>query len=298
MLVEFTLLAINGTFARAAERVPGRLPSRSIIQIGQRIHPHPALSIDRHPLDASPAESEQRERLQQRDVHFVADDDAKRRSTEEAVVFDVPSSAPEQRVTSRGESAEIRHRRAGHDRATGRSRQPKDVDHPLERDVLECSARGRHDAQGDVLIPGTDQPACGKRGWKYSAVYEAEIASAGCRDCCRRAQAVNEGQYFGRRTGQLRQRLVEFSQRVDVSGLRDYGARRTAAQILLRATRRNVQEGDSRFHQRSVAQTEAYRRAIQSLDALRIPLRDVGRVGVGNGVRTRDFRSHSPALYR
>ena len=77
------------------------------VEIRQRIRAHPALSIDSDALDTLPAQSQQPQRFQQRDMYFVADDDAERRRLEEPGALDVPAGAAEQRVTCGGQPVEV-----------------------------------------------------------------------------------------------------------------------------------------------------------------------------------------------
>ena len=75
-------------FARASADLRGRIErtgvdvpcleanDRPVVEDRQRVDPHPTLSINRYAGDALMAESEQRQRLQQRDVNLVADNDA------------------------------------------------------------------------------------------------------------------------------------------------------------------------------------------------------------------------------
>ena len=86
-------------------------------------------------------------------MDLASDDDGQGGSAEQSVSLHVPSGLPEQGVTRGGEARQIGHRRAGDNRSARFRAAAQDVPHPLERNILECGGRRRHDPQRRILIP-------------------------------------------------------------------------------------------------------------------------------------------------
>ena len=164
------------TLPACAQTIAGPSPSRSAAASGPGLHR--AVGVDRDPRDAGRAEAEQPQRLQQRDVDLVADEDADGRRAGQPVLLDVPARAREHAVAGGGEPDQVRHRRAGHEADAGVAREPERLEQPARGDVLHGGARGRDDAAEVRAVPGRDEPVGGDRHGQRAAGHEAEVARA------------------------------------------------------------------------------------------------------------------------
>ncbi len=133
------------------------------------------------------------------------DNDGDRRRAEEPIRLDIPPRAVEQRVAGGDEGGEVRHRRAGDEAAAAAGGQVEHIAQPIQRDLLQRGADGRHDGEGAVLIPRTRQPIGGERGGQRPAGDEAEIPPAGGGDRRGGADIIEQGEDGGRIGGAFRQ---------------------------------------------------------------------------------------------
>ena len=86
---------------------------------GNLIRAHASATVRRHAHDPVAAQAEQPQRLEQRRMGLLAHDDRDRRRAEQAIGLDVPAGARQHDVARRRERGEVRHRRAGDERALG-----------------------------------------------------------------------------------------------------------------------------------------------------------------------------------
>ena len=131
---------------------PAQRPGRRDGDVPHVRQPVVGQTIPQSQFDASTAQPQERERLQHGDVHFATRHDGQRRCTEQSIALDIPAGAGQLRMASGRQRRETGERGAVDERAAAAGRQPEQVAHPLERDVLERRRGGRHHAQGDVLI--------------------------------------------------------------------------------------------------------------------------------------------------
>ena len=106
----------------------------------QRRSIHSSLTVDRHAYDVRAPETEQGDHLEERGMRFLAGNDLDGRRTAQAVLVDVPTRLAQDFVASRGETREIRHRRAGHERAFRVGGKPENILQPANCAVCSKSA--------------------------------------------------------------------------------------------------------------------------------------------------------------
>ncbi len=113
---------------------------------------------------------------------FAPGEDPDHRRADEAVALDIPAGALEDCVAGRGETCDVGHLTAGHERVRRLSRKAEELLEPFARDLFrDGRCRPAYDQAG-VLIPGTGQPVSGKSCRKRAADDETEVAAARHRD--------------------------------------------------------------------------------------------------------------------
>ena len=123
-------------------------------------------------------EARKTQRLQDRRVNFLADDNFDGRSAKHSVVNDVPSGFRQQGITRGGKRGEVGHGGAGYQPALAFRGQTQERRKPSARTTSSSSAatgditRRRH-----VLIPGVCEPTCRHRRRQRAANDETEVAT-------------------------------------------------------------------------------------------------------------------------
>ena len=124
---------------------------------------HSALTIGGDADDLAGSDAEHPQRPDDRDVHFVADEDTQRWGAIQAVGFDVPARPPQHLVARGSESCKVRHVAPGHESHTRSRRQAEQVEQPCAGDLFDDRCRGRQHVKAGRLIPDRRQPFCGDR---------------------------------------------------------------------------------------------------------------------------------------
>ena len=112
-------------------------------------------------------------------MSLLADEDADRRSTEEAPLLNVPARLSKHRMSRRRQPREVAHLSTGYEADGGAPREAEELDHPSSADILGDTGRGRGGVDRRVLIPGRCQPVRRQRRRHAAADHEAEVAGAG-----------------------------------------------------------------------------------------------------------------------
>src|SRR5215207_977938 len=139
---------------------------------------HPPLGIDRNALDRIRPETEKPYRRHDGDVSLLADEDADRRSTEEAPLLNVPARLSKHRMPRRRQPREVAHLPTGYEADGGPPREAEELDHPSSADILGDTGRRRGSVDRRVLIPSRCQPVRRQRRRDAAADHEAEVAGA------------------------------------------------------------------------------------------------------------------------
>ena len=184
-------------------------------EVGQLLGAHPALVVGRDDDDALAAEPDEPERLGQRRVRPLADDDVERRCAEEPVRLRVPAEPRRARRRGRRRGTAALATVAPVTKATpvpagSRSRstsQPRD-------DVVQRGGHRRHHRQRGVLVPRARQPRAAERDRVRRPGDEPEVAGAGRGDGRRAAGGVEQPQRVDGVDAVVGQRLVERGERL------------------------------------------------------------------------------------
>jgi hypothetical protein len=166
------------------------------------------------------AEAQDSERLDERGVRLLADDDGDRRRAEEPVGLHVPAGVAQDGVAAAGERRHVGNRRAGDEARGGPRRQAEDVDEPAERDPFELGGHRRDGVQAAVLVPCRGEPAGRDRDRQRAAHDESEEAGTADGESGRRAHLVEQPQYLAGVARAVGQRLVPTGDAAYGGGLR------------------------------------------------------------------------------
>ena len=136
----------------------------------------PALVVGRHRCRL--AQAEVTKRRVDGAVPLCTDDHPNRRAAVQTLRVDVPAGLCEHLVPGRGQTGEVRHRRAGDEPNVSACWQPQHVEQPATRRLLSGGRGRRRVTHAGVLVPGTDQPVGRQRRRQRAADHPAEESAA------------------------------------------------------------------------------------------------------------------------